>query len=325
MADKKIIRWGIIGAGNVCEVKSGPGFYKAENSQLLAVMRRNGEKAKDFAERHKVPLWYTSVEELLGNKDIDAIYIATPPVHHKNYALAALAAGKHVYIEKPVTMNTDECDIIIAAEQQASTKVCVAQYRRFVPCFLKFKELLHSGAIGTPLMVSIDLLRPAPTSVTEEYWRVNPAISGGGIFHDLAPHQLDFMLQCFGDVEHATGFGFNQRKFTPADDCLLGYAKFMSGVAFQGRWHFAVNAEHKTDICEVIGTDGKLMINFFGDMAIHLHNANGVQEIRIPNPEHMQQPMIEQVNAYLRGERDNPCSLQDARKVMHLMDIFSSH
>jgi predicted dehydrogenase len=325
MANKQLIRWGIIGAGNVCEVKSGPGFYKTESSQLLAVMRRNAAKAQDFAQRHNVPLWYDKAEDILNHPEIDAVYIATPPVFHKDYAIAALKAGKHVYIEKPVTLSATECDDIIRAQQQASTKVCVAHYRRYVPCFLKFKELVHSGAIGTPLMVSINLLRPAPTAVTEEYWRVYPAISGGGIFHDLAPHQLDFMLQCFGDIEYATGFGYNQRKFTLADDCLLGSAKFLSGVAFQGRWHFAARVEDKIDICEVLGTTGKLSINFFGDMAIHLQNADGAQEIRIPNPQHMQQPMIEQVNAYLRGERDNPCSLQDAKKVMQLMDIFSSH
>src|SRR6218665_554159 len=92
------IRWGIIGVGDVCELKSGPGFYKAPNSQLAAVMRRNGEKAKDFATRHHVDLWYDDADALLANPNINAIYIATPPAQHKDYAIAALNAGKNVYI-----------------------------------------------------------------------------------------------------------------------------------------------------------------------------------------------------------------------------------
>src|SRR5688500_6941059 len=109
MSNPKIIRWGIIGVGNVCETKSGPGFYKAPDSQLLAVMRRDSEKARDYATRHNVPLWYNNAEELLSNPDIDAVYIATPPAQHKDYAIAAIAAGKHVYIEHPVTLNAAEC------------------------------------------------------------------------------------------------------------------------------------------------------------------------------------------------------------------------
>lgn len=322
----KNIRWGIIGVGDVCEVKSGPAFYKTSGSELIAVMRRNGDKARDFAERHQVPLWYDNADALLANEQINAIYIATPPAQHKDYALAALNAGKHVYIEKPVTLNAAECDVIIAAEKKSTTKISVAHYRRQLPCFIKIAELLHSGAIGEPIMVQIDMLQPAKSTLianSDENWRVNPALSGGGLFHDLAPHQLDLMLRWFGNIKKAEGFSQNQRQFTPADDCVHGWAKFESGVVLQGRWHFAVNTQHTRDHCEIIGTEGKLMVNFFGQQVIRATNVNGEQEIIIPNPPHIQQPMIEQVNAYFRGERDNPCSLSEAKLVMELIDCFS--
>jgi len=323
--NNKTIRWGIIGVGDVCEVKSGPAFYKIPNSELLAVMRRNGDKARDFAERHKVPLWYDNVDALLANEHINAIYIATPPAQHKDYALAALNAGKHVYIEKPVTLNAAECDAIIAVEKTAQTKITVAHYRRQLPCFIKIAELLHSGAIGEPLMVQIDMLQPAKSTIianSDENWRVNPALSGGGLFHDLAPHQLDLMLQWFGKIKQSKGFSQNQRKFTPADDCVHGWAQFESGVVLQGRWHFAINTQQTRDHCEIIGTIGKLTVNFFGQQIIRLITNDGEQEIVIPNPAHIQQPMIAQVNAYFRGERGNPCSVTEAKAVMELMDGF---
>ncbi|UZJ63838.1 Gfo/Idh/MocA family oxidoreductase [Sphingobacterium sp. KU25419] len=84
---KAHIKWGIIGCGDVTEKKSGPAFNKVSNSQLLAVMRRNGEKAADYARRHQVPLWYDDVNQILLNSEINAIYIATPPSSHLEYAI----------------------------------------------------------------------------------------------------------------------------------------------------------------------------------------------------------------------------------------------
>lgn len=327
MANEKVIRWGIIGAGSVCEMKSGPAFYKAKNSQLLAVMRRDSVKAEDFAKRHNVPHWYTQPDDIFGHAEIDAVYIATPPAFHKEYAIAAMEAGKYVYIEKPVTRNATECDDIISCEKRTNSKVCVAHYRRFLPSFTAFADLMRNGAIGKPLMANIELLRPAARTDTniERNWRVNPVISGGGIFHDLAPHQLDLMLQWFGKIVKANGLGHNQRQLTPADDSVHGWALFESGVILQGRWHFATNERHARDFFEVIGTEGKLSMNFFGDQIITLENGSGIKEIRSFIPEHIQQPLIEQINAYFRGERNNPSSVIEAKAVMGLMDILSAH
>jgi predicted dehydrogenase len=106
----KTIKWGIIGCGDVTEVKSGPAFQKADNSELVAVMRRNGELAKDYARRHNVPKWYNNADHLINDPDVNAVYIATPPSTHNEYTLKVAAAGKPVYVEKPMAMNRDECE-----------------------------------------------------------------------------------------------------------------------------------------------------------------------------------------------------------------------
>ena len=87
-----MIRWGIIGCGDVTEVKSGPGFKQAANSALVAVMRRDAGKAADYARRHNVPRWYANADELLADPNVDAISIATPPSSHAQLALQAAAA-----------------------------------------------------------------------------------------------------------------------------------------------------------------------------------------------------------------------------------------
>jgi predicted dehydrogenase len=115
--------------------ESGPAFQKVPHSQLVAVMRRDGDKARDYARRHGVPHWYDDAEKLVADADVDAVYVATPPSSHKRYALLAIAAGKPVYVEKPFAMNAAECEEIVAAGRAANVPVFVAYYRRALPRF----------------------------------------------------------------------------------------------------------------------------------------------------------------------------------------------
>ncbi len=122
----KKIRWGIIGCGDVTEVKSGPAFNKVDHSELLAVMRRNVAKAEDYAKRHHVPKWYDDANALINDPDINAIYVATPPSTHEEYAIAALRAGKPVYVEKPMTMNAASAARMTAIVKETNGKLVVA-------------------------------------------------------------------------------------------------------------------------------------------------------------------------------------------------------
>ena len=138
----KSVRWGIIGCGDVTEVKSGPGFQKARNSELVAVMRRNAKLAEDYAIRHGVSRWYDNADALIHDPGVDAVYIATPPDSHKDYALAVARAGKPAYVEKPMALNYSECLAMIQAFEQAGVPLFTAFYRRALPRFLKIKSML---------------------------------------------------------------------------------------------------------------------------------------------------------------------------------------
>ena len=102
MEEDGIIRWGFIGCGEVTEKKSGPAFCAVSGSKIEAVMSRNKEKARSYAERHHIPKWYTDAQELIDDPDVNAIYIATPPSSHATFAIMAMKAGKPVYVEKPL-------------------------------------------------------------------------------------------------------------------------------------------------------------------------------------------------------------------------------
>src|SRR5258705_6697096 len=152
------VNWGIIGCGNVCEVKSGPAFNKVANSKLIAVMRRNPEKAKDFAQRHGVSQYYTDAVELINDKEVNAIYIATPPSSHESYLEMALKAGKPVYVEKPVTVNSISVERMMEMEKRYDNKVSVAHYRRGLPLFNKIKQIENTWGKSKVKMILVKTL-----------------------------------------------------------------------------------------------------------------------------------------------------------------------
>jgi len=317
------INWGIIGVGDVCEKKSGPAFSKIDHSHLVAVMRRNGEKAKDYAFRHNVPKYYDNVDKLLEDRDINAIYIATPPAFHEKYTIAALKAGKPVYVEKPVALKVDSCKRMIEASARYDLPVTVAHYRRGLPLFHKIKELLEDGSIGKVLFVRINTFQTPENDLVangSENWRVVPEISGGGIFYDLAPHQLDLMYWYFGIPEKIRGNSANQGKNYDAPDYTTLEVVFKHNVFLNGIWSFAVHESADTEQCEIIGDQGKLSFSFFRSPLLKMYTDKGMKEFEFPIPEHIQQPMIEKVVKYFRGEGENPCSLEDALESLKMME-----
>jgi len=321
------INWGIIGVGDVCEKKSGPAFNKIKHSKLLAVMRRNGEKSKDYATRHHVPNYYNNANSLINDNEINAIYIATPPAFHEEYAIAALKAEKPVYVEKPVTLNADSCRRIIEASEKYKLPVTVAHYRRALPLFIKIGALLKDGSIGKVLFVSIQTFQTPENDLVanaDENWRVVPAISGGGIFHDLAPHQLDLMYWYFGTPLKIKGFSTNQGNHYDAPDLTILEVLFEGNVLLNGTWSFAIHDSADRERCEIVGDKGKLSFSFFRSPLLELHTDKGLETLEFPFPDHIQQPMIERTVKYFRADGENPCSLEDALESMKMMDCTLS-
>ncbi len=317
----KTIRWGIVGCGNVTEVKSGPGFQKARNSCLVAVMRRDGELAQDYAQRHSVPRWYDDARALINDPEVNAIYISTPPSSHKEYAIMAAQAGKPVYVEKPMALNADECQDMIGACHEAGVSLYVAYYRRSLARFLKIKELLAAGAIGDVRFVSVALyqaVRPQELDSSNLPWRVLPDIAGGGIFVDLASHQLDFLDYVIGPITDVEGFAGNQAGHYPAEDIVTGTWRFESGVQGTGAWSFTTF--EAVDRTEILGSKGRITFSTFGSEPVLLTTSHGETEFAIEYPLHIQQPLIQSVVDDLRGESRCPSSGVSGARTSWVMD-----
>ena len=132
-----------------------------EGSRVVAVMSRDEEKVKSYAQRHNIPKWYTDAQELIGDEEVNAIYIATPPSSHATFAIMAMKAGKPVYIEKPMAASYEDCARINRISKETGIPCFVAYYRRYLPYFQKVKELVTSGEIGNVINVQIRFAQPS--------------------------------------------------------------------------------------------------------------------------------------------------------------------
>jgi len=319
------IRWGIIGCGSVTEVKSGPAFQQAEGSELVAVMRRDREKAADYAARHGVPRWYAAADRLIADPDVDAVYMATPPSSHAAYALRAARAGKPVYVEKPMARTWAECERMIAACEQAEVPLFVAYYRRSLPAFLKVKELVESGAIGRVRFVTVALYYPAQEEDMDQLpWRVVPEISGGGYFFDLGSHQLDFLDFALGPIVSAQGRAANQAGLYQAEDVVCAHFAFESGALGSGVWCFTVAENQRLDRTEIVGSRGKIVYSTFDFAPVRLETEDGVEEFPFTPPAHVQQPLVQTVVDELLGRGTCPSTGRTAARTSRVMDQIIS-
>ncbi len=314
----KTIRWGILGAGDVAEVKSGPAFREAPGSELVAVMRRDGAKAQDFARRHEARRWYDDAAALIADEEVDAIYVATPPSSHADYTVAALAAGKFVYVEKPMSTDIAGCDAMIAAnESVGGNRLVVAHYRRALPLFEAVDGLLRKGAIGRPALVDIRLDQRAvegKKANPAENWRIDAAISGGGLFHDLAPHQIDLIIHWFGEPKKIRGT-------SEADGRVSGTFETPAGIEVRGRWDF--QSSESVEECRIEGNAGSLRFSFFGQPRLEIDRGEGREIREFEHPRTVQRGMIERTNRFFRGEGPNPCPPGEARTGMVVIESFA--
>jgi len=318
------IRWGIIGCGNVTEKKSGPAFQKAKGSSLVAVMRRNEKKVTDYAHRHNVLKWYTNGDQLINDKDVDAVYIATPPGTHASYAISAMRAGKPVYVEKPMALNFKECEEMNKVSLETGVPLFVAYYRRTLPGFLKVKEWIDSGAIGDVRFVRISLTQPFfPKDLepeNQEWWRVIPEIAGGGHFFDLASHQLDYLDFVFGPVSKTEGLTKNQGKEYRSEDIVAAHFEFNNGVIGSGIWCFTADSVAGEDQLEFIGSKGKIIFSTYNVISPRLITRAGIETFKYKNPENIQLNLVQSIVDELLKKGKCPSTGESAARTSRVMD-----
>ncbi|MCC2617063.1 Gfo/Idh/MocA family oxidoreductase [Aestuariibacter halophilus] len=314
------IRWGILGCGDVTEVKSGPAYQQVEGFRLDAVMARTPGKAADFARRHNVPRAYTDADALIDDPALDAIYIATPPDSHCEYALAVAEAGKICCVEKPMAVSYQQCLRMQRAFQQQQLPLFVAYYRRSLPGFQRVKALLNEGYIGEIRHVHWHYSRPpkAHDTAGSDNWRTDRRIAPGGYFDDLASHGLDLLCWLLGPVIEAHGITANQQGLYSACDAVTGCWQHASGPTGSGNWNFASHRQ-VDEVC-IDGSSGSLTFSVFGESPAQFYTATDSHSVDMTKPMPIQGNHVQAMADHLFRQVPHPSTADSALHtnwVMH--------
>lgn len=325
---EKIIRWGMIGTGSVTERKSAPSFNKIKNSRLVAVGNRTPEKAEDYAARHGISSVHKNPYDVIRNPEVDIVYIATPPGSHMAYALEAIAAGKPVYIEKPMARTLEECRIINKAAEKKGLPVYVAYYRRSLEYFKKVRSIVDGGSLGKILHINLQqyfAARPEDYEPRNLPWRVIPEDAGGGYFHDMGCHALDILFYIFGDPQEVSGKVSNMGGLYHPEDTLSATLVLPGNLMVTGSWSFVTPEPFQKDLVEVIAEKGKLKFSIFSFKPITLFTGDHKETLATIQPEHIQMPHIQSIVSELNGTGSCPATGTTSAVTSWVMDIITGY
>jgi predicted dehydrogenase len=298
-----VVRWGLVGAGDIAEKRVAPALLASERSELVAVSRRQQQLAEGFARRFGARRWHANWRDLVRDDGIDAVYVAAPVQLHAPITIAAAEAGKHVLCEKPMALNVDECDRMIRSANVAGVQLGIAYYRHLYPLVQRVKQLLADGAIGVPVIAQLDAFeRFDPPPGHPRAWLLDPAVSGGGPMFDFGCHRIEVLLSLFGDVHDVRALRANVLFDRPVEDAAIAALRFSPGpLATVTVAHAAVEPR---DTLDIFGSEG----------SIHVARLNG-PELRVmrggeqvieqhPLPDNVHLPLVQQfVDAVLNRGR----------------------
>jgi predicted dehydrogenase len=288
----KVVAWGLIGAGDIVRKRVAAALRDAPSSELVAVSRARSELAEEFARAFAVPRWYGDWRAMIADRDVDAVYIATPVNVHAAQAIAAAEAGKHVLCEKPMAMNVGECDRIIAACRNNGVALGVAYYRRFYPVIARIKAILASGDLGDPVLAQIDAFEQfKPSAASPRAWLLRKSESGGGPMMDFGCHRLEVLLNVFGPVRAVTSIVSNAILGREVEDTAIASLQFERGACATVTVTHA--ADEPRDSVSIFATRGSLQVKSLntGELIVAAAGAQRVESH--PPAANLHQPLVE--------------------------------
>ena len=245
------VRWGVIGTGGIA--RTFVGDCTAAGVVFTAVGSRTQESADAFAAEHGIPHAHGSYEDLVADDEVDAVYVATPHSRHAQDALLAIAAGKHVLVEKAFTITADEARTVVDAARRADVAVMEAMWTRFLPQMTMIRELVAEGRIGRPRLVEATHHQALPDDPTH---RLNDPALGGGAVLDLGVYPISFAIDVLGAPTAVAAAG------TLSDqgvDTQMGVVMTHEGGT-QSTVHFALDVR-SPNTASIIGEDGRIDVD----------------------------------------------------------------
>jgi predicted dehydrogenase len=285
------LAWGLIGCGDIARKRVAPALRDLDQCDFVAVSRQRGELAEAFAKEFGARRWYLAWQELLLDKEIEAVYIATPVALHAAQTIAAAEAGKHVLCEKPMAMNVPECDRMIAAARANGVMLGVAYYRHFYPLVQRVKEILESGEIGTPVMAQVNAFEwfdPLPDN--SRYWLLRKDRSGGGPMFDFGCHRIELLANVLGPIKRVRAVTANVLFDREVEDTAAAVFQCERGAC--GILSVTHAAHEAQDTLDVFCSRGSLHIPVLNEGSMRVVTEQGERRENHPPERNFHEPLI---------------------------------
>ncbi len=223
------IRIAVIGPGKVAHLHA-KAVLQTSDTELVAVYGRTYQKAEAFASHYGIRA-YDNVQEMVERERVDLCLVCTTHPAHREPTVAALNAGSHVLVEKPLASSLDDCDAMIEAAKQNDRYLGTISQRRFYEPSMRIRQAIDTGKIGKPVLGTIQMLGWRDEAYYKsDAWRGTWAEEGGGVLVNQSPHQLDLLLWYMGEIDEVFGVWRNlNHPYIDVDDTALAIVKFKNG------------------------------------------------------------------------------------------------
>jgi len=252
------VKWGVIGCGGIAARRTMPeGIIPAENAELAAVMDLNGDAAKQVGEKFSADV-YTKEDDLLADKRVDAVYIATPAHLHAGQAVKSAEMGKHVLCEKPMALSVEDCGRMIESCAKNGVKLGVGFMMRFHAYHRKLRDMVREGNLGRITFARAQLSCWYPDM--EGAWRQDPELGGGGSLMDMGNHCIDvleYMLE--SRVTEVSCFAGTLVHGYPVEDTGVVMMKFENGAVGVVDSCFSIPDNSSRNRLEIYGSGGSVL------------------------------------------------------------------
>jgi 1,5-anhydro-D-fructose reductase (1,5-anhydro-D-mannitol-forming) len=321
------LRWALIGASDIAKTRMIKAINSQPNSRVAAVFSSNADRAKAYAAENKIPKAYDNLKTLLDDPQIDVVYISTTNDLHRDQALAAAAAGKHILCEKPLALSLNDARQMLKAAEAANVVLGTNHHLRNAVTHRTLRRLIKEGAIGKPLAARVFHAVYLPPRL--QGWRLSRPEAGGGVILDITVHDTDtlrFVLD--SEVEDVIARSATQGLATGGmEDAVMGVMYFRDGVLAQ--FHDAFTVKHAPTGLEIHGTEGSLFaVNVMTQDPVGrvvLRRDSEETEIKLDPPEDLYEHSIRHFNqAVLTGTQPFATGADGLRSLAVALAVLES-
>ena len=316
---KETLSWLLVGAGDIAGKRVAPALNSVEGSRIESVCDLNLEQAQAVASNYGIEKSYGSYDEALGDKNIDAVYIATPVSLHTPMAVDALSAGKHVLVEKPLGISSEDVLAAVQAESVSSLVCGCAYFRRFSPRYTMLRKMIDNGELGKIVLVRMAYFSWFdPARNDPKYWRVVKGKSGGGPISDMGSHMFDVLIGLLGIPETVTAMTAALDRDWDVEDSSAITMRMPDGALATASFHW--NSKTWVHMFEIVGTEAKVLWQPYDSGPVVKTVGREISEIDLPNADNVHVPLVEDFVAAVKEGGKPAVSFAEASKTNRLMD-----